>query len=134
MLNFTFNIDPRLEEIDLEDAVQKSLTQAWYLVSGDAKQNAPYRSWNLRRWILPDFTQVTHRKVTVWSNVKYARIQELWGRILPKKSNYLTWKSGWRWYRAKEVNIKGKFFMLRALNENKQNIYNTFLKNITNEL
>jgi len=134
MLSFKYKIDARLDDIDINEAIQKSLLQSWYLVSTSAKKNAPYRTWNLRRSINPDFTEVRHRKVIVWSNAKYARIQELWGRITPKRSSYLTWRSKWRWYRAKEVNIKGKFYMLNALKENKNRIYNTFLKNIKNEL
>ena len=133
MFDYTLNIDPRIEKINLDEPIQKSLLQSWFIVSTRAKELAPYRSWNLRRSIQPDTTEISNRRVFVGSNAKYARIQELWWTIKPK-GKFLAWKDKWKWYRAKQVEIKWKFYFLRSLNESSEKIYNTFLNNIKDEL
>jgi len=134
MFTYKVKIDPRIQKIDLDDVIQKSLIQSAYLISTRAKELAPYRSWNLRRSIMPDLTEVSNRRVFVWSNAKYARIQELGGTIKPKNGKYLMWKDKWWFHRAKQVEIKWKFYFLNAMKQTSEKVYNTFLNNMKNEL
>jgi len=83
---------------------------------------------------MPDLTEVSNRRVFVWSNAKYARIQELGGTIKPKNGKFLMWKDKWWFHRAKQVEIKWKFYFLNAMKQTSEKVYNTFLNNMKNEL
>jgi len=96
-------------EIDISWAITKSLHQSTQLVRWKAIQNAPVKSWDLRRSITTD---IKDNIWSVWTNKKY-------------------------WKRREYENFKNphkKFYMKRALESSLVNIQSYFNKNITNAL
>jgi len=100
---------------DLRVPINKSLRQSALLVRKDASKNAPYKSGTLRRSLTE---KVYSDRAVVWTNVVYARIQELWWIILPKKWPYLRFKVWNRRVTTKKVNIKARPYLKPALEDN----------------
>jgi hypothetical protein len=74
-------------------AIELALTQIWLMVQNQAKINAPYDKWTLRRSIITDFKQIKSWLVVVWSQVAYARRREFENYKNPHTKYYLK-----RWY------------------------------------
>ncbi len=98
-------------DVDIQWAVTKSLHQSTQLVRWKAIQNAPIKSWTLRRSITTAMW-VDKMSASVWTNVKYGRVRE----FINKKNPHT------------------KFYMKRALESSSAQIQQIFYKNIKNEL
>lgn len=100
-LKFSKNLQDFLKTwFDINNGIQKWLTQATLLIQNSAKDNAPYDKWNLRRSIGSDYSRIKQGIVRVWSDVKYANIRE-----------YINNKNPHR-----------KFYFKRAVDDNKDEI------------
>ena len=79
----------------------------------------PYQTGNLKRSITSRVelgkTQITGK---IGSNLVYAGIQEYGGTIKPRNGKYLKFKGNNGWVSVKQVTIKGKFYMTRAIKDN----------------
>lgn len=123
-------VKENISDIDFTQPIQRSLVQATQLVRSSSIRNAPVKTGNLRRSITVDNSQIRSWVGIVWTNLIYARIQEFWGIIRPKKAKMLRWKKDGKWYAARQVEIKGKKYMTKALESNRSNILNIFRNNL----
>ena len=79
----------------------------------------PYKTGTLKRSITHDITERADKLIgTVGSNLVYARIQEYGGTILPKKGKYLRFMVNGSWVAVKQVTIKPKLYLTRAIKDN----------------
>lgn len=85
---------------------------------------APYKSGNLRRSITHKVESQMFKNVvgTIGSNLEYARIQEFGGEIRASGSGFLKFKGRNGWAAVKKVIIKPKFYLTRAVKDNKQKL------------
>ncbi len=104
---FKVNINKNFSLESIKPAIQKSLKQWVLLVDEKAWKNAPYLTWNLRRWI--NF-EVKPYIWIVWvsEKIKYARAREYVNKKNPHK----------------------RFYMKRALESSQKEIQGFFDKNI----
>jgi len=114
-------------EVDISWAIQKSLIQSTQLIRDKAIWYAPVKRWHLRRSIT---TKVKDTTWAVWTNLIYAPIQEYGWVIKPKRKKYLAWKSNWKWHFAKQVRIKPKKYMQKAMDTSLERIQEYFDTNI----
>jgi len=77
-------------------------------VKTKASELAPYKSGDLRRSIStdPNSVSLVKDKISIGSNLVYARIQDQGGVIKPKRKKYLRFKIGGQWRTVKKVTIK----------------------------
>lgn len=75
------------------DWVSLILTKIWLIIQNRAKENAPYKTWTLRKSITTDFSSISKWFVIVWSRVKYAKKREFENKLHPDRKFYLK-----RWY------------------------------------
>ena len=109
-------------EFSVETAIDKAMLKTTLMIQNSAKENAPYDTWTLRRSIQSNLTRLKDGITVIWSPLVYARMQEVWWTILPKKSKYLTFKIGWKWVKTKKVRIKWSRYLERAFEDNKKQI------------
>jgi len=64
----------------------------------------------------------------IGTNLDYARIHELGGTIKPKRGKYLVFKGAQGWATVKQVVIKPKRYLTRAIQDNKKEIRDRFAK------
>ena len=105
MINIKINTNFTLQ--DIKPAITKSIAQSTYLVDEKAWNNAPYKTWNLRRWIwyeIKDYIWI----VWVSEKVPYAKLREYVNKKNPHK----------------------RFYMKRALESSIKEIEDFFNKNI----
>jgi hypothetical protein len=79
---------------------------------GQAIRNAPRKTGHLQRSI--GILRKAANRVVYGTNVIYARIQEFGGVIRPKRAKFLHWVENGRHFFAKEVRIRGKFYMTKS--------------------
>lgn len=134
-MKLTIKIPKKLDQLlkngfDVNNSLQKALIDISLLIQTTAKEPsyAPYKTWNLRRSITTDWSNITRLKAIVWSPVIYARIQEIWWTIYPKKAKYLTFQIDWKRIRTKSVTIKWKYYLKRAYQDNSSKINGIVLK------
>lgn len=82
-------------------AIELILQQASLIVQNNAKENAPYLTWTLRRSITHDWSKVSRWYAIIWSPVAYARKREYENNRNPDRKYYLK-----RWYTEHEREIK----------------------------
>jgi len=105
MLNIKINTNFTLQ--DIKPAIAESIKQSVLLVDKKAWNNAPYKTWNLRRWIwyeIKDYIWI----VWVSEKVPYAKLREYVNKKNPHK----------------------RFYMKRALESSIKEIEDFFNKNI----
>lgn len=98
-----------------EKAINIGLRRCGDQLRNDAIELSPFQTGVLRSSITMQI--VPRSKVTVGTNLEYARIHDEGGVIYPKKSKYLTFKVGGRWVRKKRVVIpkyKGRGYLTPA--------------------
>lgn len=83
-INKLMNINERLNAV-----VQIILTDVSLEISNNAKENAPYLTWALRRSIAPNFNSIKKWFSVVWSPLKYAWVREFVNRKNPQTTFYL---------------------------------------------
>ena len=123
----------QLDKLKFEKPIKKSIAQVAQNVRTDAIKNAPFKSWTLRRSISIIEKDNWYTNI-VWTNVKYASIQEFWGTITAKNKKYLTFKINNKWVRVKSVKIRAKRYFQRAFDDNIKQISDIFNKNINDYL
>lgn len=81
----------KLMEVDerLNATIQIILTDVALEISNNAKENAPYLTWALRRSIAPDFNSIKKWFSVVWSPLKYASVREFVNYKNPQTRYYL---------------------------------------------
>ena len=123
-------------DYSIEDAIEKALLQTTLLIQTTARSSwyAPYKTWTLRKSITSDLSQLKKWTTVVWSDVKYANIQEVWWDIKAKNKPYLHFKINWKWVKVKKVTIKWKRYLRRAFEDNESKILNIINKAIKKEL
>lgn len=82
-------------------AIQLMLVDISSIIQNNAKINAPYKTWTLRRSISTEFYQLQRWTVIVWSPVRYAKIRELSNNLHPWTTFYLK-----RWFTEHVWEIK----------------------------
>lgn len=108
----------------------KGLSDAHKLVVRDAMKKAPARKGHLRRSI-PLNSKYDITGITLGSNLKYARIQELGGIIRPRIKDYLKFEIGGKTiFTKKPVRIKAQPYLRPALEENVGKIENLLRQRI----
>lgn len=105
----TISIKENITWIDFRNPIQKSLVQATQMVRTSAIRNAPVLTGTLRRSITVDNSAIKYWTGKVWTNVPYARIRE----YINKKNPHT------------------RFYMRRALQDNKQKIFEIFKRNLS---
>lgn len=70
-------------------SVQIILTDVWLFISNQAKENAPYLTWSLRRSISPDFNSISKWFAVVGSPLEYASVREFVNNKNPQRKYYL---------------------------------------------
>lgn len=101
-IEFNWNIDKVFKIWEsVSTAVQLMLIDISSIIQNNAKINAPYKTWTLRRSISTEFYQLQRWIVVVWSPVRYARIRELSNNLHPRTTYYLK-----RWYTEHESEIR----------------------------
>ena len=98
-------IDSKLKKVmpldmTVATAVDKALLKITMDIQTNAKINAPYDTWTLRRSIWTDLSRIQKWIAVVWSDVVYSRRREYENHLNP-----------WR-----------KFYLKRAYEENKDKI------------
>lgn len=106
----------KLEPAQYQKAIDIALFNIGEQMSREAKEKAPYRKGILRKSIKPEQEK---GKVTVGTDLDYARIQELGGAIYPKKGKFLRFEIGGKEIFAKSVTIKAKPYLTPALERQK---------------
>ncbi len=103
--------------------VWAGLDAAGLYVVGVAQENATtfprVRTGRLRRSIQ---SRRTSNVVQIGSNVVYARIQELGGTIRPRRARFLRFQVNGRWVAVRQVSIRAKRYLQRALENSKQEV------------
>jgi hypothetical protein len=97
---------------ELKGKAQRLLNDVAMYGVGQAIRNAPRKTGHLQRSI-----HILRRgagRITYGTALIYARIQEFGGVIRPKNAKYLSWVANGRRHFAKQVRIKGKFYMTRS--------------------
>lgn len=86
---------------DIKNPIQKAMLQITMIVQNQAKINAPFQTWTLRRSITSDLTRIVNLYSVVGSPVAYARRREYENNLHPDRKFYLK-----RWYEMNETKIK----------------------------
>lgn len=73
----------------LNATIQIILTDVSLEISNNAKENAPYLTWSLRRSISPDFNYIKRWFSVVWSPLNYAWLREYVNNRNPQTKYYL---------------------------------------------
>ena len=68
--------------------VQWMLTSISSIVNVNAKENAPVRTWNLRRSLSTELSDLSRNMALVYSDVPYAWIRELENNLHPATKYY----------------------------------------------
>ena len=69
--------------------IEKGLLQTTIMIQNQAKINAPYLTWTLRRSITSDLTRLNKLTTTIWSPVIYSRRREYENKKNPDRKFYL---------------------------------------------
>lgn len=135
MLTFNINLPmakrlaDKLPE-DFNKSVVSGLRRAILIAEAGAKQLAPVDTGHLRRSIHSGVDVNPNPTGWIGSDVIYARIQELGGKIVPKRAKALRFKIGDRWITTKSVTIKGKLYLQKGMTENSGRIVDTIRNTI----
>ena len=113
---------PKQAMAGITNAVQDSMLE----IQSTAKSPGyvPYKSGNLKRSITQKVEATPLKRVTgtIGSNLEYARIQEFGGVIRPKTGKYLRFLGNNGWVSVKQVTIRPKFYMTRAIKDKLPNL------------
>jgi Bacteriophage HK97-gp10, putative tail-component len=97
---------------ELKGKAQRLLNEVALYGVGQAIRNAPRKTGHLQRSI--HILRKGAGRITYGTALVYARIQEFGGVIRPKRAKYLSWVENGRRVFAKQVRIKGKFYLTRS--------------------
>jgi len=117
-------ITDSIMKIQLDKPIKSTIFEIWQNIRTDAVQNAPYKSWTLRRSLSAIYKD-KWMTTEVGSNLVYAPIQE-YGWEITGNLRFKIWK---KWVRTRRVRIKPKKYLTRAYNKNIPTIQQTFKKN-----
>ena len=114
---------------NIDMPIKQSIFEISNKVRNAAVINAPFKSWALRKSINYEIYD-NWFSTEIWTNLKYAAIQEYWGTIKAKNKPYLTFKIWWKWIRKKQVTIKGSHYFQKTYDKQLWNVQKIFEKNI----
>jgi phage gpG-like protein len=106
----------------VQDAVSTGLFRIGQEFRGEAQRLAPYKTGKLRQSITVDPVRPKN-KVSVGTNLVYARIQDQGGVITPKRAKFLRFKVNGKWVMTKKSVIpkyKGKGYLTPAFQTQEQ--------------
>lgn len=137
----TNKIDPIFKQIDEQvyEGTLVGVRKAMFFAEGETKASfgkpgfPMVRSGHLRRSIQSGIVEKNRDTITgaVWSNLIYARIQELGGVVLPKKGPFMRFKIGGRWVTSYGYRIPPRPYLKPSVENNIDKIKEIIINSIS---
>ena len=122
----------RLKEkkAELPKVIHDSTVESLEAIKARVIDNLSGKVLNVRTNRLRGSFRVDFTRHALFSDVVYAAIHELGGRIVPKRAEYLTFRVDTRWVKTRAVRIPKRPYFLPAIRDSLRDIETIFGRNL----